>query len=79
VEGLEIRTVGEEVLVHDPAARQVHVLNLSAGQVLELCDGAREIDDIVVDVSRRTGVGADVVNADVTRIIDEFRDLGLVR
>jgi len=78
VAGLEIRLVGDELLVHDPAAKKIHVLNQSAGEVLKLCDGTRESGDIVARLCEQTGADAQIVGADVDRIIDQFQQLGLI-
>ena len=79
VEGLELRTVGDEVLVHHPAAQKIHVLNQSAGEVLRLCDGTRDLEDIVSCVSSANNIEAASVRDDITRIVDQFSQIGLIR
>ena len=54
---LEIRKVGDEWLVHDPNNDKLHVLNPTAGKILELCDGTRTAADIVTIL--RDEMGAD--------------------
>jgi hypothetical protein len=44
--GLEMRDVGDEVLVYDHRNDKVHVFNRTAGHVLRLCDGARSTQEI---------------------------------
>jgi pyrroloquinoline quinone biosynthesis protein D len=51
-------------------------LNATAAQVLELCDGARSVDDIAAALSERYG-GADV-SADVRELLDGMTQKGLV-
>ncbi|HEX5194610.1 MAG TPA: pyrroloquinoline quinone biosynthesis peptide chaperone PqqD [Solirubrobacteraceae bacterium] len=51
-------------------------LNPSAVAVLELCDGERELDEIVSDLSERYP-GADV-SADVRGLVDAMSEKGLV-
>jgi pyrroloquinoline quinone biosynthesis protein D len=51
-------------------------LNPTAAEVLELCDGERSLDDIVVAVSARYE-GADVGD-DVRELIDALAQRGLV-
>ncbi len=75
---LDVRTVGDEVLVHHPAAQKVHILNRTAGQILELCDGARTPDDIVAVICKDTGAEPAVVAKDVAQILGDFQKLGLV-
>ena len=51
-------------------------LNASAVEVLELCDGARSLDDVVAAVSSRYA-GADVRD-DVLALVDAMAQQGLV-
>jgi hypothetical protein len=79
IAGLEIRTAGSEVIVHDPAHRKVHVLNGTAGMVLALCDGEHAIDEIAEALARRAGLSSAQVVDDVEAIIATFRSLDVVR
>lgn len=74
---LEIQHVGDEVLVNDPELGKVHVLNLSAGRVLELCDGARTVGDIARELADETGVDADAIEPDIGAILATFAGLHL--
>jgi pyrroloquinoline quinone biosynthesis protein D len=51
-------------------------LNASAAEVLELCDGARSLDDIVGALSERYD-GADLRD-DVVELVAALRERGLV-
>lgn len=75
---LEIRSVGEEVLVHHLSAQKVHILNRTAGQILELCDGQRTSADIVDSICKETSADRATVSRDVDGLLAEFRNLGLV-
>jgi Coenzyme PQQ synthesis protein D (PqqD) len=76
---LEIRAVGEEVLVHHASAQKVHILNRTAGQILELCDGKRTPDEIVESICSATNADRATVSRDVDGMLAEFAKLGLVR
>jgi Coenzyme PQQ synthesis protein D (PqqD) len=76
---LEIRAVGEEVLVHHVSAQKVHILNRTAGQILELCDGQRTPDEIVESICAATNADRATVKRDVDGMLSEFAKLGLVR
>lgn len=76
---LEIRTVGEEVLVYHVSAQKVHVLNRTAGQILELCDGQRTTADIVDSICKASDTDHATVSRDVEGMLSEFANLGLVR
>ena len=60
------------LLVPEGAVR----LNPTAAEVLELCDGARSLDDIVRTLSARYD-GADL-RADVQELVDAMTQRGLV-
>lgn len=75
---LEIRTVGEEVLVHHPSTQKVHILNRTAGQILQLCNGETSQEEIVSTICADTGEDKATVSRDVAAMIEEFEKLGLV-
>ncbi|MBC5825233.1 MAG: HPr-rel-A system PqqD family peptide chaperone [Candidatus Eremiobacteraeota bacterium] len=78
IEPLEIRTVGEEALVHDSTNGKVHVLNPTAGKILRMCDGSRSLGDITATLVAETGARPEEVAADVDAMVAQFRDLGLL-
>ncbi len=75
---LEIRRAGADVLVHDAAHDKVHVLNASAGYVLDRCDGSRSAQQIADLLSAATGADPTTVTRDVEVILREFERLQLV-
>jgi PqqD family protein of HPr-rel-A system len=77
-ENLEIRKVGDEVLVHDPALGKIHVLNATAGAILELCDGSRSSSEIVQSIAEATEADPEMVARDLAGILQEFSDLHLL-
>ena len=79
IENLEIRVVGGEYLVHDQKNRKVHVLNMTAAKILELCDGSRSNDDIARLICDETHAEMEQVTGDVTAIVSQFAALNLVR
>jgi precorrin-6B methylase 1 len=76
--GLEIRNVDDQVLVHDAAHDKVHVLNRTAGMILNMCDGNRSPTEIARVLSDATGTDISVVILDVDAIIRDFTSLQLV-
>lgn len=79
VPGLEVRRSGPDVIVHDPANERIHVLNRSAGAVLELCDGAHDAAAIAASLCAATGAAPERVLPDVEAALAAFRDLRFVR
>lgn len=75
---LEIRVVGAEVLVHDAAGGKIHVVNASAGTVLELCDGTRTPVEIAAKIAADTGADVEIVGPDIAEILERFVALGIV-
>ncbi len=73
---LEIQYVGEEVLVNDPDRAKVHVLNGTAGDVLELCDGTHSCADIARVLAAATGVDAAAIEPDIVAIVATFAEYG---
>jgi hypothetical protein len=73
------RTVGEELLVRDPASERVHFLNSTAAVVWECCDGATPLS-ACVDRVRETFAVPDTVDlaADVRETLEHFRQQGLL-
>ena len=43
---LEVREVGDEITVYDPATRQVRILNRTAADLWHLADGIRSLAEI---------------------------------
>jgi hypothetical protein len=76
--GIEIRTTGDDVLVHDPAHEKVHVLNKTAGLVLELCDGEHSPSEIARSLSDATGAQMSLVTRDVEAVLHDFFALKLL-
>lgn len=76
--GIEIRKAGDDVLVHDPVHDKVHVLNGTAGYVLELCDGVHSVSDIAHSISDATGAEYALVLRDIEGIVRDFEGLKLL-
>jgi hypothetical protein len=76
--GIEIRKIGDDVLVHDPAHEKVHVLNKMAGHVLELCDGEHSPSEIARSLSDATGAQIALVTRDVEAVLGDFFALKLL-
>lgn len=75
---IEVRRAGDDVLVHDSAREKVHVLNGTAGYVLELCDGAHSVSEIASCLSDATGADLSAVTRDVEAILREFAAMRLL-
>jgi Coenzyme PQQ synthesis protein D (PqqD) len=78
VPDLHVKTVDDKVLVHDTRAELVHILNASAGRILTLCDGTRDVDEIAREFAAGLPVEPDRARKDVVSVLEEFTRLGLL-
>jgi hypothetical protein len=76
--GIELQPTGAELLAHDTRNEKVHVLNVTAGKILTLCDGEHAIDDIVDAFVAEWGIDRALAYADVTGQLEEFTERGMV-
>jgi len=72
-----LQRVGREAILHDSQNGQAHVINGSAAQLWELCDG-RPFETLVTDFGALYGRAADTVVEDVKRTLTRFEALGLL-
>lgn len=74
---------GERILV--PIRKQVadmaaiYVLNETAARIWNLLDGQRSVADIGGILEQEYSVESDTVQADVVEIVEELRQLGMLR
>jgi hypothetical protein len=74
---------GERILV--PIRKQVadmaaiYVLNETGARIWNLLDGQRSLADIVEILVQEYLVESDTVQADIVEIVDQLRDLGMLR
>lgn len=78
VEHLELRKAGDEMLVHDLANEKIHVLNQTAGDVLEHCSRTSS-DDLVSFLRTRYEISDQDVDRDVREILERFVEDGLIK
>ncbi len=70
---------GDKLVVLDRGTAVCHVLNASAGLILEAVDGERSVNAIVDLLAVDTGLDADIIAADVHTALTDLRAHGLVR
>jgi radical SAM protein with 4Fe4S-binding SPASM domain len=76
--GVRLRRVGTETYLWDRETKAMHVLNSTAAQIWEWCDGRSTRDEIVDRMRGLFGAGADRIRRDVGRTLDAFQELGLM-
>ena len=76
--GLEMRVVGDEVVLLDVVNGHVHRLNVTAGQIWEYCDGRTTLPEIAARLAGTYGMNSTEVAADVENTVRELTRLGLL-
>ena len=72
---VSLQRVGQEAILHDRRNGRAHVINESAAQIWELCDGQNTLDQIVSAFAAAYALPAADVQADVQHILAKFHDL----
>lgn len=71
--------VGDRLVVLDRSTAVCHVLNASAGLILEVLDEPRTISGAIAELHNETGFDPIVLAVDVGEAVAAFRTVGLVR
>lgn len=73
-----LRQAGSENVAYDPGRETVHVLNATAVAIWVLCDGETEPAEMIEAICQLSGLPYDVVQEDVSRILEEFDEAGII-
>ena len=72
---VSLQRVGQEAILHDRGNGRAHVINESAAQIWELCDGQHTVDEIVSAFAAAYELPPADVRADVQYILAKFHEL----
>ena len=72
---VSLQRVGQEAILHDRSNGRAHVINESAAQVWDLCNGRNTLDQIVSAFAAAYQLPASDVREDVEYILTRFHDL----
>jgi hypothetical protein len=75
---VSLQRVGQEAILHDRRNGRAHVINESAAQIWELCDGQHTLDQIVSAFAAAYALPEADVQADVQYILAKFHELGVL-
>jgi len=79
VTGIEEQSAGDELVLYDVSAGQLHHLNPTASAVWKLCDGTVTLNDIVAEISVQFRLSeADEPASDVKALLQEWTRAGLI-
>ena len=73
------RRIEDEIVVITSDGLSLHVLNRTAAQIWEMCDGAHSPEDITAGLCERFDATPEEVTEDVQDTLDKLEGLGLVR
>ncbi|HEU5100732.1 MAG TPA: PqqD family protein [Roseiflexaceae bacterium] len=75
---VSLQRVGDEAILHDRRNGRAHVINESAAQIWDLCDGRNTLDQIVHAFAATYQLPAPDVSEDVQYILTKFRELRVI-
>ena len=79
VTGIEEQSAGDELVLYDVRAGQLHHLNPTASAVWKLCDGTVTLEDIVAKIGVQFRLSeADEPASDVKALLQEWMRAGLI-
>lgn len=73
-----LRQAGRENVLYNPSTESVHLLNNTALAIWELCDGETNPQEMINAICQVSSLPSEVVAEDVSRILTEFGEAGLV-
>lgn len=72
---LEVVDFGSELFLYDKGNDAVHILNTTAREILQLCDGEHDTEDIAAEIGRQfPGVDPEQLLRDVERAVEALVD-----
>ena len=76
---LSIKVIGDEVMIYDGRTKKVHMVNLVAQKIMEMCDGNHDIDQMVKEIEGSFTIsGTDTdIRGDIEEILMQFEELNL--
>lgn len=75
---LTLVELDQEAVVYDPLSGLIHYLNPMASLVFQLCDGTATVKETTAELADANEVEPDAIAADVRKLVQQFRDAGLV-
>ena len=68
-----------EIVLYDPQRNRTHVLNATSAVVWRLCDGTRDFEQLVSDMSILFYVAPAVIARDLSQVLKDFGRSHLMR
>ena len=68
-----------ELMLHDPVADKIHLLNMTSRLIWDLADGSHTLSDMEEELRERFSIGdAQDVKGDIKKVISELREKGMI-
>jgi len=74
-----IESIDDEMVAYVPDTDQVHLLNMTAAAVYELCDGTASVHDIITTIKDSAQTSSKAVAEDIKKIISDFNEKSLLK
>jgi len=75
---LIVKKMGEETILYDENANEVHSLNVTASLIWDLCDGQRDLTGIAGEVLSQFDIDESSALSDVKKTLRDFQKKGLL-
>ena len=72
------REIENECILYDPDGKLVHIVNATARDVWNLCDGRHTLEAIALKLYEEYDVEMSVLKKDVQKIISDLERIGLL-
>jgi hypothetical protein len=79
VEGYRVEEMDGELLLYHPQSTATVYMNNTAALVWQLCDGSREVAEIIDILSESFPEPGDTLRHDIFQALDAFRSQGAMR
>ena len=72
--------MGDDLMVHDPVQKKIHVLNPTAALIFRLSDGQHDLDALERELRQAFAPSREQdLRSDILAAIDSLREKGLLR
>jgi Coenzyme PQQ synthesis protein D (PqqD) len=78
VGGVTLRRSAGEIMLYDPKADRIHLVNTTAAAIWDLCDGETDPQEMVGAICQLTGMPETIVEEDVAGLLEGFAEAGLI-
>lgn len=78
-EGVLVELVGDDIVLYGPRTEQFYTLNHTAAAVWRMADGHHSLEQVAAEIAAEYDMSSIEIIDDVSGIVEEFRNAGLLR